>query len=460
MKRQHEEQRRKAVRYHYLQQLKKSFVLWRKAYKAKNNIVLQVTIDKWKLFVTQRRRKRQKWEAAVQFHLRRVLLWTFKAWRVYHLRKKEKSMKSAIAIQTWAICLQWKTFKAWLRYYKAKKFKVQRELEAKKLYRKRLIQKGISQWLVVATDMQEKRTAAVVQREAERAARIYRLVIHIAHHWRRMTINNRAMRPQYAKGSQVMKSNNHINSVDTTPRLPKIDIEAPFFGGFMPTSQPPPNSISLPMQSKIAHEIEKPTIVIPNNRITPSHSADSSFEITPRSFSSVPISAPVSSSHQRKAPRIPSYILPTTNVDVPKPKPEQDIKGSAPFNTTKTSTYPPMPETKRPTQRPPKLDQLQAISRNIKSHNLSYETGSGSDTANVNVKPLSISAFDGNNNNAKQDEFDPIVEIAQIEKRLKFFADQKSQIERYRLEYRQLLETLSIYQQTNNFEEIKKLETR
>jgi flavoprotein len=58
-----------------------------------------------------------------------------------------------------------------------------------------LILRGITQWLKVATDMQEKRVNGVLQREAERAIKIYRLVARIAYHWRRITINHRANKP-------------------------------------------------------------------------------------------------------------------------------------------------------------------------------------------------------------------------------------------------------------------------
>jgi hypothetical protein len=265
--------------------------------------------------------------------------------------------------------------------------------------------------------------------------------------------------------------------VESTPRFPKIDIELPFFGSVYNAHNifsASPHMIA----PKKNYELDQPTKPSATTKVINS-SLESSLDTSQRDFHlSSQITLPPSTS-QRKAPRIPSYILPTNNtVQSPKQnfklEPSQDTKGSAPSSvnnsskdsTTRSHGYPPLPENTRLPARPPKLDHYRDLSRELKHHNFSYESDSSNAPKSLNISSISHNYITGKPKGLRRlteiDKpiIDPEAETLQIERRLRYFEQQKQQMHMYKLEHRQLLEKLTVYEQTNNAEEINKIQQR
>ena len=105
-----QDQRRKAVRHHYLLLLRKHLNKWKTMYNIKYHGALQLVFNQWKNYTFQKRRKTQKMEKAKVFRSEKLISTAFSLWRLYHIKYKETKIKNMCAIQHWALSLQGKTY--------------------------------------------------------------------------------------------------------------------------------------------------------------------------------------------------------------------------------------------------------------------------------------------------------------------------------------------------------------
>ena len=75
--------------------------------------------------------------------------------------------KTTIALWQWSLVLQQKVIYAWLQYVTQQRHKKQRIAAAMEIRRQRLLREGVSQWLRVATDMEERREKKAAQQHAQ-----------------------------------------------------------------------------------------------------------------------------------------------------------------------------------------------------------------------------------------------------------------------------------------------------
>ncbi|XP_077991985.1 protein SFI1 homolog, partial [Glandiceps talaboti] len=162
------------------EQMEKARLHWRRK-------LCDKTIKEWKEHRQLSIRKQLLQKQCMWLHNTRILASYFIQWRQQFHITQEENTKTAMSLWQWSFVLQRKCLLGWFEHAKEKKRKSQRIAEAMEQRRQRLLRRGVSQWLRVATDLSTGRASYAAQQQAKHAYGTMQVVYRCAKHWKEWT---------------------------------------------------------------------------------------------------------------------------------------------------------------------------------------------------------------------------------------------------------------------------------